>query len=134
MVVDSARLSSWAQEARRRTIELYADLSDRAMAVPYLRIINPPVWELGHVAWFQEHWVLRHALGQPPIHADGDALWNSAIIAHADRWTAPHLSAPAAPVALAAGPLRGDVAVPAGRYRIGAEREPDVFVFDNEKW
>ena len=57
MVVDAARLSSWAQEARRRTIELYADLSDRAMAVPYLRIINPPVWELGHVAWFQEHWV-----------------------------------------------------------------------------
>ena len=46
-----------APEARRRTIELYADLSDPAMAVPYLRIINPPVWELGHVAWFQEHWV-----------------------------------------------------------------------------
>jgi iron(II)-dependent oxidoreductase len=194
MVVDAARLSSWAQEARRRTIELYADLSDRAMAVPYLRIINPPVWELGHVAWFQEHWVLRHALGQPPIHAGGDALWNSAIIAHADRWTAalpsraatleylklvgdrvraaiepeldpklqyfallavfhedmhgeafaytrqtlgwpaPHLSAAAAPVALATGPLPGDVTVPAGRYRIGAEREPDVFVFDNEKW
>ena len=194
MVVDAARLLSWAQEARRRTIELYADLSDRDMAVPYLRIINPPVWELGHVAWFQEHWVLRHALGQPPIHADGDALWNSAIIAHADRWTAalpsraatleylelvgdrvraaieqeldpklqyfallavfhedmhgeafaytrqtlgwpaPYLSAAAAPVTLATGPLPGDVTVPAGRYRIGAEREPDVFVFDNEKW
>jgi len=88
MVVDAARLLSWAHEARRRTIELYADLSDRAMAVPYMRIINPPVWELGHVAWFQEHWVLRHALGQRPIHSNGDALWNSAIIAHADRWTA----------------------------------------------
>lgn len=194
MLVDAARLSSWAQEARRRTIELYADLSDRAMAVPYLRIINPPVWELGHVAWFQEHWVLRHALGQAPIHANGDALWNSAIIAHADRWTAalparaatleylelvgdrvlaalehepdprlqyfallavfhedmhgeafaytrqtlgwpaPHVSAGATPVALATGSLPGDATVPAGRYRIGAEREPDGFVFDNEKW
>src|ERR1044071_1288539 len=178
MVVDAARLSSWAQEARRRTIELYADLSDRAMAVPYLRIINPPVWELGHVAWFQEHWVLRHALGQPPIHADGDALWNSAIIAHADRWTAA-LPSRAATLdylglvgdrALAAieqeldpklqyfallavfhedmhgeafaytrqtlgwGPLPGAARVPAGCYRIGAEREPGVFVFDNEKW
>ena len=194
MVVDAGRLSSWAQEARRRTIELYADLSDRAMAVPYLRIINPPVWELGHVAWFQEHWVLRHALGQPPIHANGDALWNSAIIAHADRWTAalpsraatleylelvgdrvlaaleqepdprlsyfallavfhedmhgeafaytrqtlgwpaPLVSAGVAPVALATGPLPGDATIPAGCYRIGAERAPDVFVFDNEKW
>jgi iron(II)-dependent oxidoreductase len=194
MVVDAARLSSWVQEARRRTIELYADLSDRAMAVPYMRIINPPVWELGHVAWFQEHWVLRHALGQQPIHANGDALWNSAIIAHADRWTAalpsraatleylelvgdrvlaaleqepdprlsyfallavfhedmhgeafaytrqtlgwpvPHILAGAAPVALATGALPGDATVPAGCYRIGAERGLDGFVFDNEKW
>jgi iron(II)-dependent oxidoreductase len=194
MLVDAARLASWAQDARRRTIELYADLSDRAMAVPYLRIINPPVWELGHVAWFQEYWVLRHALGQPPIHASGDALWNSAIIAHADRWTAalpsraatleylelvgdrvlaaleqaldprlsyftllavfhedmhgeafaytrqtlgwpaPHVPADEASVALATGPLPGDATVPAGRYRIGAEREADAFVFDNEKW
>src|ERR1041385_498235 len=89
MVVDAARLSSWAQEARRRTIELYADLSDRAMAVPYLRIINPPLWELGHVAWFQEHWVLRRALGRPPMREDGDALYDSAKVPHATRWSLP---------------------------------------------
>src|SRR5215813_6806479 len=88
MIVEPATLASWVCEARRRTIELYGDRTDDDLAVPYLRIINPPVWELGHVAWFQEYWVLREALGQPPAYADGDALWNSAIIAHADRWTA----------------------------------------------
>src|SRR5215510_4778119 len=88
MRIDAATLASWVRDARHRTIELYADLSDRELAVPYLRIINPPVWELGHVAWFQEYWVLRHALGQPAMHSDGDALWNSAIIPHAERWTA----------------------------------------------
>src|SRR5689334_24337399 len=88
MVVEATTLASWTREARLRTLELYGDLSDRDLAVPYRPGINLPVWELGHVAWFQEYWVLRHALGQPSIHADGDALWNSAIIAHADRWTA----------------------------------------------
>src|SRR5215475_12292002 len=88
MAIDAATLAAWVSDARRRTIELYADVSDREIAVPYRRGINLPVWELGHVAWFQEYWVLRHALGQRPIHSDGDVLWNSAIIAHADRWTA----------------------------------------------
>jgi iron(II)-dependent oxidoreductase len=32
---------------------------------------------------------LRHVLGEAPIYEGADALWNSAIIAHADRWTAP---------------------------------------------
>src|SRR5262245_38162216 len=88
MADDAATLAAWVHEARRRTFELYADVSDSDIAVPYLRIINPPVWELGHVAWLQAYWVLRHARGQRPIHSDGDALWNSAIIAHTDRWTA----------------------------------------------
>jgi len=82
-------LADWVTDARRRTLELYADRSDDELAIPYLRIVNPPVWELGHVAWFQEYWVLRHALGQAPIHDAGDALWNSAIIPHAARWSAP---------------------------------------------
>jgi iron(II)-dependent oxidoreductase len=87
MALDDATLAGWVADARARTVELYADRQE--LAVPYLRIVNPPVWELGHIAWFQEYWVLRHALGQTPIHDDGDALWNSAIIPHASRWNAP---------------------------------------------
>jgi iron(II)-dependent oxidoreductase len=41
------------------------------------------------VAWFQEKWVLRHALGEAPIRADGDALWDSATVAHDTRWDLP---------------------------------------------
>ena len=89
MAEDAPTLAAWVADARRRTLELYADLDTARLAVPYLRIINPPIWELGHVAWFQEHWVLRHALGRPAIHDDRDALWNSALIPHAARWSAP---------------------------------------------
>src|SRR5207237_7202183 len=31
---------------------------------------------------------LRHVLGREPIHDGADALWDSAIIPHAERWTA----------------------------------------------
>jgi iron(II)-dependent oxidoreductase len=89
MAVDGSLLAAWVRDARARSIALYQDLSDRELAVPYLPTINPPVWELGHIAWFAEHWVLRKLLGHAAIHPDGDALWSSATIGHADRWTAP---------------------------------------------
>ena len=28
---------------------------------PYLEIVNPVLWELGHIAWFHEYWTLRQA-------------------------------------------------------------------------
>ena len=76
-------------EARRRTLELVADLSDEEMIGPRLAIVNPLRWEIGHVAWFQEYWVLRHLCGREPILANGDALYDSAKVAHDTRWDLP---------------------------------------------
>ncbi|PYQ21427.1 MAG: ergothioneine biosynthesis protein EgtB, partial [Acidobacteria bacterium] len=70
-------LGEWVVDARRRTFELVADLDDPQLLGSRLAIVNPLLWEIGHVAWFQEKWVLRHLLNEPPIRADGDALWDS---------------------------------------------------------
>ena len=56
---------------------------------PQLAIVNPPLWEIGHVAWFQEWWVLRHALGAAPLIKNGDALYDSSAIPHDSRWELP---------------------------------------------
>lgn len=73
------------------------------LQVPYATTLNPPLWEWGHVAWFQEWWIgrnLQRALGvncapdhaRPPSHLAGaDALYNSSQVAHATRW---HLALP----------------------------------------
>jgi iron(II)-dependent oxidoreductase len=82
-------LAAWVQDARRRTLALVSDLSDEQLLGPHLKIVNPPLWELGHVAWFQEKWVLRHANGRPPLRADADALYDSAAVAHGTRWDLP---------------------------------------------
>jgi iron(II)-dependent oxidoreductase len=85
-VFSSRELISMLQDTRKRTLELQADLSDEQLKTPLLSIINPPVWELGHVAWFQEKWALRHLCGLPSIRKDADQLWDSAAVAHDTRW------------------------------------------------
>jgi iron(II)-dependent oxidoreductase len=77
------------REARTRTLELVSDLSEEQLMGPRLRIVNPMRWEIGHVAWFQEFWILRHLGGLPPILEQGDALYDSARVAHDTRWDLP---------------------------------------------
>jgi iron(II)-dependent oxidoreductase len=87
--MQASELVSLLTDARRRTLQLQADLSEEQMRVPLLPIINPVIWELGHVAWFQEKWVLRHLRGEPPVLPQGDAWWDSAAVPHDDRWQLP---------------------------------------------
>jgi iron(II)-dependent oxidoreductase len=81
-----SQLSEWVRDARRRTLVLIGDLSDGQLLGPRLDIVNPLLWEIGHVTWFQEYWVLRHASGMQPIRADADELYNSADVRHDIRW------------------------------------------------
>src|SRR5437763_6744556 len=83
----AAEISQLLMEARSRTLDLVGDFTDEQMIGPSLRIVNPPLWEVGHVAWFQEKWALRHLRGAPPVRADADAFYDSAGVAHDTRWT-----------------------------------------------
>jgi iron(II)-dependent oxidoreductase len=89
--VTNAQLIEALKEARARTVELVFDLSDEQLIGPRLQIVNPLRWEIGHLAWFQEFWVLRHLGGQPPILEQGDNLYDSARVAHDTRWDLPLL-------------------------------------------
>jgi iron(II)-dependent oxidoreductase len=85
-------LTQMLTDARARTLALGADLSDQQLIGPRLSIVNPLLWEIGHVAWFQERWVLRHHAGEPPIRDDADSLYDSANVPHESRWSIPLLS------------------------------------------
>jgi iron(II)-dependent oxidoreductase len=82
-------LAGAVADARRRTLELASALSDAQLLGPRMSTVNPPLWELGHVAWFQERWVLRHAAGRPPLRGGVDSLYDSAAIPHDTRWELP---------------------------------------------
>ncbi|HLQ37075.1 MAG TPA: DinB family protein, partial [Planctomycetota bacterium] len=74
------------RDARSRTLALVQDLQGGQWIGPELPIVNPPLWEIGHVAWFQEQWLLRHALARERLRPGVDELYDSAAIDHWDRW------------------------------------------------
>ncbi|MEM9018176.1 MAG: DinB family protein, partial [Verrucomicrobiota bacterium] len=71
----------------RRMRLLIDDLSDEQLAVPFEPGINPPIWELGHSAFFFEYFLLRHHYNQDPIDPELDDMWDSFVIPHRERWT-----------------------------------------------
>lgn len=77
------------KEARSRTLALVADLDDGQLIGPRLQIVNPLRWEIGHVAWFQEYWILRHLHRRAAILASGDSFYDSARVTHETRWDLP---------------------------------------------
>lgn len=76
--------------ARRRVLALTRDVTGPRLFGPKLDIVNPPIWELGHIGWFHERWCLRRtadgSLADSMIDL-ADARYNSAIIPHTARWT-----------------------------------------------
>ena len=84
--INAADLIATMREFRARTLDLVADLDAEQLIGPRLAIVNPPLWEIGHVAWFAEYWMLRHLRKQQPINENGDQLYNSTDVAHDTRW------------------------------------------------
>ncbi|TFW35700.1 ergothioneine biosynthesis protein EgtB [Massilia horti] len=83
--------------ARDYTLSLFDRLAaagfDDAQQVPRLAIVNPPLWELGHIAWFAEWFILREAASshpadaqQPSLLARGDDWFDSNTVPHRSRW------------------------------------------------
>ena len=87
------------RDSRARTWTLVNDLSDAQWTPPLQPGVNPIAWELAHLAWFAEFWILRgpHALGAdglvaaqlPARIAAPDSDLDSTRLPHAARWTTP---------------------------------------------
>jgi iron(II)-dependent oxidoreductase len=90
-------------QSRRDTLATFA-ACERALTdlpVPRREGLNPPLWELGHIGWFQEFWLARNperargaaadpdAPRRPPMRPHADALYDSSRIPHATRWDLP---------------------------------------------
>ena len=92
MQTDHATLARLLVEARARTRRMTEDLAGERLLGPKLDIVNPPLWEIGHVGWFQERWCLRTVRGGLPVDSirpGADALYDSSAVPHDTRWDLP---------------------------------------------
>jgi ergothioneine biosynthesis protein EgtB len=72
-----------------------------SLLVPYASELNTPLWEIGHIGWFEEFWLARNpqrllgkradpdVVRREPWLAGADDFYNSSQVAHARRWGLP---------------------------------------------
>jgi gamma-glutamyl hercynylcysteine S-oxide synthase len=85
-------------QARVRLRALIDSLPAGGWLGPRAEHLNPPLWEYGHIVWFQERWCLRAQPdgGFASSLLDGaDSLYDSSSVPHDSRWDLP-LPEPAA--------------------------------------
>lgn len=103
---DGPALAAGLADARAsllRLFEAWRGALPKSLEIRYVPELNPPLWELGHIAWFEERWIARNpqrrqgARADPnvaraaPVLAGADALYDSSAVVHTRRW---HLNLP----------------------------------------
>jgi iron(II)-dependent oxidoreductase len=84
----ASQLREWLADAHSRMQLLTRLFDDASAVVPLLAIVNPPIWELGHVGWFQEFWMQRGGdSNATSILPHADRWYDSAKVAHDSRWS-----------------------------------------------
>jgi iron(II)-dependent oxidoreductase len=98
-----AALAQALVASRADTLHTFAAF-ERALpglGVPLHAERNPPLWELGHIGWFQAYWIARNperALGEradpdaprlASARPGADALYDSSRVPHDSRWQLP---------------------------------------------
>jgi gamma-glutamyl hercynylcysteine S-oxide synthase len=101
---NASQLHAALCDVRARTLAVFdAYAAAGSLNVPYSDELNPPLWELGHIGWYQELWIGRNpqrAAGiayqhdiprTPSLLAQGDSWYDSSTVPHASRWHLPLL-------------------------------------------
>ncbi len=71
---------------KQKVFSLINTLSDGELAMPYHPGVNPPLWEIGHSAFFFEIFILKSLDKAESFDPSMDDIWDSFNIDHEDRW------------------------------------------------
>ena len=91
-----SELANALEHARRRTVALLEPLSDEQLTREISPLQSPLVWDLAHIAHFEELWLLRRPGGRDALSPECDDLYDSFAHARSERGRLPILSPEAA--------------------------------------
>src|SRR6188474_1501782 len=61
--IDRQAIAQELEEARARTLLLLSPLSDEDLRIQHDPLMSPLLWDLGHIAHFEELWLTRNLSG-----------------------------------------------------------------------
>jgi iron(II)-dependent oxidoreductase len=94
--VSATELAAALEHARKRTEALLEPLDDEQLTRQVSPLQSPLVWDLAHIGYFEELWLLRRGNGREAASAEFDDLYDSFAHRRAERGTLPILSPDAA--------------------------------------
>ena len=72
-------------DVRSKTLDLVRDLDDEALHRPLHPIMSPLVWDLGHIAAYEDLWCVHRLTGRPLLREDLAAVYDAFETPRADR-------------------------------------------------
>ncbi len=78
-------------EARERTLALVQSVSEEDLERVHSTLMSPLVWDLGHIAAFEDLWLVHRYGGRPLLHADLTDVYDAFETPRAGRGDLPFL-------------------------------------------
>jgi gamma-glutamyl hercynylcysteine S-oxide synthase len=85
------RLAELLEDTRRRTLELIEPLSDDGLNAVHDPMMSPIAWDLGHIANFEEIWLVQNAGHRRPLRDELGAVYDQFVAPRRDRGKLPYL-------------------------------------------
>jgi gamma-glutamyl hercynylcysteine S-oxide synthase len=87
----AAEIAGRLEEVRARTLLLLENVSDDALNEVHDPLMSPIAWDLGHIATFEELWLVQNAFGRPPLRAELGTVYDPFTAPRSERGALPYL-------------------------------------------
>src|SRR5213593_4899417 len=84
-------LAASLERTRRRTLALVEGLSDELLNAVHDPLMSPIVWDLGHIANFEELWLVRRAGGCDALRDELGGVYDAFTAPRRERGKLPYL-------------------------------------------
>ncbi|MGI8750337.1 MAG: DinB family protein, partial [Thermoleophilaceae bacterium] len=89
--LDEGRYRDALEEGRNRTLDLIAPVSTEDLDRVHDPLMSPLVWDLGHIAAFEDLWLGQRAGGLAPLRPELAAVYDATETPRAERGDIPYL-------------------------------------------